>query len=44
MLEAFDTLINKPDFAAAERFWSERYIPLRTSENWAAGFGLAQQF
>ena len=26
MLEAFDTLFNKRDYAAAERFWSERYI------------------
>ena len=26
MLEAFDTLFNKRDYAAAERFWSDRYI------------------
>jgi predicted SnoaL-like aldol condensation-catalyzing enzyme len=26
VLEAFDTLFNKRDYAAAERFWSERYI------------------
>ena len=25
-LEAFDTLFNKRDYAAAERFWSDRYI------------------
>jgi predicted SnoaL-like aldol condensation-catalyzing enzyme len=25
-LEAFDTLFNKRDYAAAERFWSPRYI------------------
>ena len=26
MLEAFDTLFNKRDYAAAERFWSPAYI------------------
>jgi predicted SnoaL-like aldol condensation-catalyzing enzyme len=26
VLEAFDTLFNKRDYAAAERFWSLRYI------------------
>ena len=26
VLEAFDTLFNKRDYAGAERFWSERYI------------------
>ena len=26
VLEAFDTLFNKPDYAAAEKFWSPRYI------------------
>lgn len=26
MLKAFDTLLNKRDYAAAERFWSGRYI------------------
>jgi predicted SnoaL-like aldol condensation-catalyzing enzyme len=26
VLEAFDTLFNKRDYAAAEGFWSERYI------------------
>jgi predicted SnoaL-like aldol condensation-catalyzing enzyme len=26
VLEAFDTLFNKRDYAAAERFWSRRYI------------------
>ena len=26
ILEAFDTLFNKRDYAAAERFWSDRYI------------------
>jgi hypothetical protein len=26
VLETFDTLFNKRDSAAAERFWSERYI------------------
>src|SRR6516225_10790274 len=26
VLEAFDTLFNERDYAAAERFWSERYI------------------
>ena len=26
VLKAFDTLFNKRDYAAAERFWSERYI------------------
>jgi predicted SnoaL-like aldol condensation-catalyzing enzyme len=25
-LEAFETLFNKRDYAAAERFWSDRYI------------------
>jgi predicted SnoaL-like aldol condensation-catalyzing enzyme len=25
-LEAFDTLFNKRDYAAAERFWSPRYV------------------
>ncbi len=26
VLEAFDTLFNKRDYAATERFWSDRYI------------------
>jgi predicted SnoaL-like aldol condensation-catalyzing enzyme len=26
VLEAFDTLFNKRDYAVAKRFWSERYI------------------
>jgi predicted SnoaL-like aldol condensation-catalyzing enzyme len=26
VLEAFDTLFNKRDYAAAEHFWSDRYI------------------
>jgi predicted SnoaL-like aldol condensation-catalyzing enzyme len=26
VLEAFDTLFNRRDYAAAEQFWSERYI------------------
>jgi len=26
VLEAFDTLFNRRDYAAAEHFWSERYI------------------
>ncbi|HZC16463.1 MAG TPA: nuclear transport factor 2 family protein [Caulobacteraceae bacterium] len=26
VLEAFDTLFNQRDYAAAERFWSDRYI------------------
>ena len=26
VLEAFETLFNKRDYAAAERFWSDRYI------------------
>jgi predicted SnoaL-like aldol condensation-catalyzing enzyme len=26
VLDAFDTLFNKRDYAAAERFWSSRYI------------------
>ena len=26
VLEAFETLFNKPDYAAAERFWSPNYI------------------
>ena len=26
VLDAFDTLFNKRDYAAAERFWSDRYI------------------
>ena len=26
VLEAFDTLFNKRDYAAAERYWSPRYI------------------
>ena len=28
VLEAFDTLFNKRDYAAAERFWSAKYISL----------------
>ena len=26
VLEAFETLLNKRDYAAAERFWSDQYI------------------
>jgi predicted SnoaL-like aldol condensation-catalyzing enzyme len=26
VLKAFDTLFNKRDYAAAERFWSPKYI------------------
>ena len=26
VLEAFDTLFNKRDYVAAERYWSPRYI------------------
>ena len=26
VLRAFDTLFNKPDYAAAEKFWSPQYI------------------
>src|SRR5260370_20387866 len=26
VLKAFDTLFNKRDYAAAERFWSDRYM------------------
>lgn len=26
VLEAFDTLFNRRDYAAAERFWSPNYI------------------
>lgn len=26
VLEAFDTLFNKRDYVAAERFWSDKYI------------------
>src|ERR1700752_4142700 len=26
VLESFDTLFNKRDYAAAERYWSDRYI------------------
>jgi predicted SnoaL-like aldol condensation-catalyzing enzyme len=26
VLEAFDTLFNKRDYAAAEKFWSPQYI------------------
>ena len=26
VLEAFDTLFNKRDYAAAERFWSPNYV------------------
>ena len=26
VLEAFDTLFNRRDYGAAERFWSERYV------------------
>ena len=26
VLDAFDTLFNKRDYAAAERYWSDRYI------------------
>jgi predicted SnoaL-like aldol condensation-catalyzing enzyme len=29
VLGAFDTLFNKRDYAAAERFWSPRYIQHR---------------
>ena len=29
VLEAFDTLFNRRDYAAAERFWSDRYIQHR---------------
>jgi len=29
VLEAFDTLFNKRDYAAAEKFWSPRYIQQR---------------
>ena len=28
VLEAFETLFNKRDYAAAERFWSDHYIQL----------------
>ena len=28
VLEAFDTLFNKRDYEAAERFWSPNYIQL----------------
>jgi predicted SnoaL-like aldol condensation-catalyzing enzyme len=28
VLRAFDTLFNKRDYAAAERFWSPKYIQL----------------
>jgi predicted SnoaL-like aldol condensation-catalyzing enzyme len=28
VLEAFDTLFNKRDYAAAEKFWSPNYIQL----------------
>jgi hypothetical protein len=28
VLEAFDTLFNKRDYCAAERFWSDRYDQL----------------
>ena len=31
VLEAFDTLFNKRDYAAAERYWSPTYIQQRTS-------------
>ncbi|MGY2491625.1 hypothetical protein [Cupriavidus sp. CP313] len=27
VLDAFDTLFNRRDYAAAERFWSPDYIP-----------------
>jgi predicted SnoaL-like aldol condensation-catalyzing enzyme len=30
VLEAFDTLFNKRDYAAAERFWSPDYIQQRS--------------
>ena len=30
VLEAFDTLFNKRDYAAAERFWSPNYRPARS--------------
>ena len=26
VLDAFDTLVNRRDYEAAERFWSDRYI------------------
>ena len=28
VLEAFDTLFNKRDYAAAERYWSSNYLSL----------------
>ncbi len=32
VLEAFETLFNKRDYAAAERFWSPNYIQLSALE------------
>ena len=31
LIEGFDTLFNKRDFAAAEKLWSQNYIHPRTS-------------
>jgi len=31
VLEAFDPLFNKRDYAAAERYWSPKYIPAQRS-------------
>ena len=36
VLEAFDTLFNKRDYAAAERFWSPSYIQHSNTSRQAA--------
>jgi hypothetical protein len=38
VLGAFDTLFNKPDYAAAERFWSPDYIAQRSYRTRRDGF------
>jgi predicted SnoaL-like aldol condensation-catalyzing enzyme len=36
VLEAFDTLFNKRDYKAAERYWSPNYIQHGRPRNWIA--------
>jgi predicted SnoaL-like aldol condensation-catalyzing enzyme len=37
VLEAFDTLFNKRDYAAAERYWSPHYIQQQSYLAWPRG-------
>jgi hypothetical protein len=37
VLEAFDTLFNKRDYVAAERYWSRHYSTQRSYRNWPRG-------